>query len=592
MGIGLASIILVGISAGFPNPGTYVQVNFAAGPTGGAPAGQKVLILGNKTSAGTATPDTVVYGPDTTVVAQTESDVITLTGPGSQVHLGWKRFVRVNKTTPVYFCCVAESAGAQASGTVVVTGPATSTGNIRFFYGDDFVDTTANSGDTVTTIAANISTNINAQVNWGITSSPTAGVIAITAKNHGPEGNNQKIQVITGPGFSPAGVTVTDYGVLWSANIVTVTGTFIAPATANGYYYKVTTGGTGGSSPPTFSTTIGATTTDGTSTYTTWGTLSTAAQIAQLGGGATADNVTNALVTILAQGYYDIIVCDSDATNIGRVVTQVNTQANPTTGIRQRVFAGSTDTIANAITVATGLNAARCELQWGAATDIMPLELAANAAAIYSLFEQSGNTGYRYVGRLNYSLFPTQNPSYNDPAYWKLVATRNGPNAGPSTAQITSALNSGLTPYAILSDGSLQHVKRCTTRSLNGATADYRIRDAHKVAIMDAVATAMATVTQQQFGGRDLLDAPPAGSNPQGGNPPNVFATNATIWGNAMKDIVEKVGNAGLLQNTDVTNANAIVQREASPRTRMSASFDLVTADIADQFGIVVNQVG
>lgn len=593
--LGLASILLIGISANTPNPGTYVQVNFNAGPTGGAPIGQKVLILGNKTSTGTATADTVVYGPDTTTPAQTESDVITLTGAGSQVHRAWKRFAKVNKTTPQYFLCVAESAGAQATGVIAVafsTGStATTAGNIRFFYGDEFVDTAVNVGDTATVIGAAIAANINQNVNWAITATNTTGTLAIQAKNHGPEGNQIKIGVMVGPGFAPAGVTVTDYGVLWSASIVTVTGTFIAPATPNGYYYKVTAGGTGGSSPPAFGTTIGATTTDGGSTYTNWGTLSTAAGLAQLGGGATADNVTNALAAILSQGFYDIVVCDSDATNIGRVIAQVNTQANPTTGIRQRVFAGSVDTLANALTLAAAQNASRGELQWGSATDITPLELAANAAAIYSLFEQSGNTGYRLVGRLNFSLFPSTNPQFNDQSVWFLTASRNGPNSGPSTAQITSALNGGLTPYAILSDGSLQLVKRCTMHCLNGATPDFRSRDAHKVAIMDAWATGAATMTQQQFGAKDLLDPPPPGQSVTSGNPPNTFATNVNIWGTALKDFTEKVGIAGLLQNVDTTNANAIVQREVSPRNRMSASFDLQTVDLADQFCIAANQV-
>lgn len=43
-------------------------------------------------------------------------------------------------------------------------------------------------------------------------------------------------------------------------------GQYLAPATANGYYYKVTTAGTGGASPPTFPTTVGASVSDGTAT--------------------------------------------------------------------------------------------------------------------------------------------------------------------------------------------------------------------------------------------------------------------------------------------------------------------------------------
>jgi phage tail sheath gpL-like len=593
MALGLAAIILVGIGAQFPNPGVFTQVNFAAGPTSGAPAGQKVLIIGNKTTAGTAAVESTVYGPDVgAVTMQTEADVITLFGAGSQVHRAWKRFNKVNKTTPVYAIAVAESAGAQATGVAYITGTATSSGNIRVWYGDEFVDTAVNVGDTATVIGGNVATSINSNVNWAITAVNSSGQVNVTAKNHGPESNWIKLQVVNGPGAAAAGITATDFGLTWSANIVTTTGQFIAPATANGFYYKVTTGGTGGASPPAFPTTIGTTVSDGSAVYTNWGTLS-GAGIAQLGGGATADNVTNALATINQVGYYNLIVCDADATNLGRVLTQVNSQANPLTGIRQRMFAGSVDTLANATTVATGLNGARAELIWGSSTDITPLELAANNSALYSLMEQSGNTGYRYVGRLNFSQYPTANPQFGgDSNFWFLQATRNGPASGPSTTQITSALNNGLTPISILSDGTAQLVKRITTRSLSGSTADYRIRDAHKVSIMDAWASAATLITQQQFGGKDLLDPPPAGTNPQAGQPPNVFATTVNLWGQALKDLTEKMGIAGLLQNTDVTNKAAIVQREVNPRTRASASFDLVTADIFDQGCIVANQVG
>jgi phage tail sheath gpL-like len=594
MSLGLASIILIGLAANFPNPGTYVQVNFAAGPTGGAPLGQQALIIGNKTTAGAATPDTVLYGPDTATSVQTEADVITQFGAGSQIHRAWRFFTKVNKTTPVYFIAALESAGTAAYGNVTITGTATSAGNIRFWVGQDFVDTAVNVGDIASTQATNVAAAINANVNWSITAVATGAAVAITWKNKGLEGNWGKIQVLAGPGFAPGGVTVTPYSAVWSAGQTVTTSTFTVPPTANGYYYKVTNAGSGttGGSAPTWVTTIGtATTADSNGVvWTCWGTLSSAG-IAELGGGATADSYTNVLATIDPVGYYDIILCDSDSTNVGAVVTQVLAQANPLTGIRQRVFFGNVDTLANATTIAHSLNAPRAEMQWGNATDLTPLEVAANNAAIYSLFEQSGNTGYRYVGRLNFSLFPTANPLFNDQAYWFLQATRNGPQSGPTTAQITSALNNGITPITILPGGSAQLVKAVTTRCLNGSNPDYRIRDHHKVPIMDAWANAASTLLQQQFGGKDLLDPPPANQSPAAGNPPNVFATNVNIVGTALKDLTEKMGIAGLLQNTDVTNANAIIQREVNPRTRISASFDLQTADILDQIAVVANQV-
>lgn len=671
MSLGLASILLVGIGANYVVPGTYVQVNFAAGPTMGAPAGQTVLIIGNKTSSGTATADTVVYGPDTPTPMQSETDVITLFGAGSQVHRAWKRFVKVNKTTPVYALAAAESAGSQATGVVEVVGTATSAGNIRFYYGDEFVDTSIASGTTATNIAAALVVSINNNVNWAITAANNAGIVTLTAKNHGPEGNWIKYGVLNGPGFAVGGVTVASYGTTWLASTVYANGAFVEPATATGYYYQestrapasgtgatntqtsntsvitgvtgatadwvgqsfvvtdgthsansgtftITAAGTGTvtytnatpgvnsttinwsvtfnntsfTAAPSFPTTLGATVNDGGCTWTCWGSLSTAG-VTSLGGGATADNYTNTLATIASSTFFNIVCCDSDATNLGRVATQIATQAQPITGILQRAFAGSVDTIANAETIATGLNAAQFEIIAGlGSVDITPLELAANNAAIYSLFEQTGNTGYRLVGRLNFSLFPTSNPLYNDSTYWLLTGSRNGPNAGPSNAQVQTALSNGLTPIALQLTGQPYLVKRITTRCLNGSNQDFRIRDAHKVAIMFAWATGVKSLTQQNFGGMDLLDPPKQGQSPAAGQAPNVFATNSVLWGNALKDFTTKVGNAGLLQNTVATNAAAIVQREVSPRTRLSASFGLTTADIADQFCVSGNQVG
>jgi len=521
---------------------------------------------------------------------QTEDDVSAVTGEGSQLHRMYLRFTAVNTSLPIYLLAVAESDGAQASGSVLVTGTATSAGNIRFWCGDAFVDTGVNVGDTPTEIAANLVVSINDQVDWPITATSSSGVVTLTAKNHGPEGNWIKVQVLAGPTFAPASVTVSISGVAWAADEDLTSGQFNTPSVPNGYYYKLTTLGDPAETDaqPTWPTTLGETTeADGNgNVWTCWGTLS-GAGIASLGGGATADNYTDALATIDPVRYRYIVLADSDATNVGRAVAQAQAQAEPATGIRQQVFYGSVDTLANAITVATTINSPQSEMQWGNATDITPLELAANNAAIYSLYENSGNTGARYVGRLNFSLFPTTNPQYDDSDVWFIEGSRNGPAAGPTTAQITSCLNNGITPIALLADGTAQIVKRVTNRSLNGSNNDYRIRDAHKVSIMFAWADQAVYVTQQQFGGKDLLDPPKAGG---AALPPQ--ATDTVLWGNALKDLTTQMGNAGLLQNTDTTNDAAIIQRETDPSTRMSALFNLQTADIFDQGCIVAQQVG
>ncbi len=578
--IGPAAILLVGIGANFPNPGIYEEVDFAVGPVGGAPTATTVLIMGNKTSAGSGVADTQIYGPDTIVPVQTETDVINVLGTGSQLHRAYLRFNRVNKSNSVYFLPVSESAGTAATGQIVVTGPATSGGNIRFWLGDEFIDTPVNSGDAQNAIATNLALWINTQTRWSITAVATANKVAITWSNKGPEGNWGKIQVLNGPGFAATGVTVSVTGATWAATTAYTTTSFVTPTTANGFYYKCTVAGTSGSSQPTFPTVLGQTVTDGGATWTCWGTVSSAG-IVTLGGGATADNYTTALTTILGAYFSYIVVCDSDSTNVGRVVTQVNSQAQPTTGLRQRVIAGCVDTLANGITLATGLNAPRAEIEWGYATDLTPLEVAANNAAIYSLFESSGN---RPVGRLNFSQFPTGTTA--DQAAWQIVASRNGPGYGPTTAQITSALNNGLTPIKILTNGQAQLVKRITSRSLNGAVNDYRIRDAHKVSICDRWAADAAFVTQTQYGGKDLLNDPKQGQPPVPSQ-----ATTPVLWGNGLKALTSAYGSYGLLQNTDTTNASMIVQRETNPSTRMSALVQLQTADIFDQAQVLVQQV-
>src|SRR6185312_8731686 len=336
---------------------------------GGSGAARAVLLMGNKTSAGSATADTVIYGPNTAIPCQTEADVIALFGPGSQLHRMFIRFVKaagVNNTTPLFFIAVTASGGTAASTTMTIATTAAATGNHRFWCLDQFVDTPITTGQTVTQIATAIVASINAQTSWPITAANTAGVITITWKHAGPEGNWGRVQAL-------------------------LTGTGVA-----------------------------TTTTLTSNTFLT--------------SGATADSYTSALSTIASQRFYYIVCGDSDATNVGALVTQVNSLALPTNGNRQRVVFGSMDTLANTITLATGVNAARAECVWGNATDMTPAELAATATAIYATLEQGSQYG---VNRKNFSLFPAQ---ANDASYWPVIAGRNGAGGAPTQAQIYSAL--------------------------------------------------------------------------------------------------------------------------------------------------------
>ncbi len=522
-----AAIILTGLAANYPIPGTFVELDFAQGPVAGAGSLRKVIILGNQSTAGTATNDTVLYGPDTPVPCQNENDVIRLFGPGSQLHRAFIRFTAINKVSLLYFVAVAPSAGAAATGTITLTTTATANGNLRFWVNDQFVDTAITVGQTPTQIAAAAVLNINGQNRFPVTASSAAGVITITAVNLGPEGN-------------------------WIKIMSAIQGTGV-----------------------------------GTTTSLTANTF--------LSGGTTADNNTNALATIAQGAYYYIILCDSDAGNIGRAATQVNNNAAPTVGIRQRLVAASADVIANVITLATGINSARAEIGWNGATavDLAPVELAASLCALYSLLEQGSPFG---VFRKNFSNFPSQP---NDPSYWPIIPGRAGVGGAPSTATVISALSNGITPLSVNAAGQAYLVKRITSRSLNGAVQDYRIRDAHKVTICDYWCDDAQALTQSQYGGRDLLPDPPVGA-------PAVPPTAVTprMWGNDLKGLVTKYGFSGQWTNlpnatpqpgqtpADLINAAFVgPQIENNPPTRMSVAVPLAPVNIADQFAILALQV-
>lgn len=294
--------------------------------------------------------------------------------------------------------------------------------------------------------------------------------------------------------------------------------------------------------------------------------------------GATADSYTTALAAIKSVRYYNYAVCDSDATNVGAACTQVNTLALPANGIRQRVFAGFSGSLANAITFAVALNDPRCEVQLGIGTDYTPLEVCANNCALYTLLEAQENP------RINFSQFPTDS---TDQDSWLLVASRNGPSSGLTPVQITSALNNGLTPFAVLGGGQLQLVKRITSYSLDGSTADYRCRDACKVYVNDDFGDDFYTLIAQQFGGMALIDNPPQGASvPQG----------AVFWprlvGEAADGLVEEYVGAGLFQNAQAILDGTIVQRSPSNRNRTEALIPTQVVDVGDQWAVEINQVG
>jgi phage tail sheath gpL-like len=505
------AISLTGLSANDPVPGAYLEINFAQGDAAGSGSPIEVLLMGNMLSTGSATADTVVYGPDSIVQLQTEQDAIDLFGAGSELHRMFRRFTKVNRDTTLRAIAVTESAGNQATGTYRYVGTATAAGNTRLYVHDEFVDVPIDNLATASEVATDVADEVNKQTHWGVQATATAtgtwGFVTITAKQKGPRGNDIRFMPQIDPGIGMSLPTAVDRA---------------------------------------------------------------------LASGATADDNTTALSTINNSKYYYIVSAASDATQLGATVSQVGTNAAPTTGIRQRVIGGSIDTLANTNTIATGRNAARAEIVWSEKSPWTPAELAANQAAVVTLFETKPNPKTNFAG--------FGNDAVTAP-YW-LVPRPRLDSAIPSRTNIKSALNNGVTPIGVNPNGSTYLVNRITTRSLNGSYNDYRIRDAHKVTICDFFGEDLLAKTALQFAGMRIADDVPEGAQPPGATVVTPRRYRGCVFG-----LLDVYYNNDRLQNIDAIKAATIVQRETNPRTRLAVRIPLQPIDNAYQFALAIDQV-
>ena len=198
-----------------------------------------------------------------------------------------------------------------------------------------------------------------------------------------------------------------------------------------------------------------------------------------LTGGATAASYTTALATIAAQDFDTIVPHSHSGTSsdavLSALVTQVNSQALPATGIRQVVVAGVALAAATAVTLSQSINKARCHFFNLEESPLEPSVVGAVVAGVYAntyFVDPSSNLdGY---GTGDSDVFP-------------ILPPRNKGSAFTSTEQ-TLMLGGGVTPICVTPQGTPYICRAVTSRSLDGANPDYRTRDAHRVMVADNVA--------------------------------------------------------------------------------------------------------
>jgi phage tail sheath gpL-like len=179
-------------------PGTFVEVDGSNALGIQSPDPHRVLIVGLRLASGTALEAQIKQ-----IVGQLDGDAYF--GANSQLAAMTRAFKRVNTTARVYAMAMNEaSGGVAAAGSFAFTGTSTKEGSLTARLGDIRVTVLAPLGTTAAQAATALSTAINAAARVPMTSSPTTGTVAVTARHKGTHGNEVTIEIEV----IPLGLTV------------------------------------------------------------------------------------------------------------------------------------------------------------------------------------------------------------------------------------------------------------------------------------------------------------------------------------------------------------------------------------------------
>ena len=503
------ALALTGLDATNPVPGSYAEVRFAQGETGGDLGPKRTLLLAPKTSAGSITVDTQV------VQILDEADAITYAGPGSPAHRMARAFFANNKSSEVWLLCPTVATGSAAVDKIILTNAATANGVLSVYTCGIQIDVPIVSGDSVTAIGAKLEEALDNHTELPFTSGNSSGTVTVTGKIAGIVLNSVRIRCkITGAGATTVNLTA--------------------------------------------DTAFGASGESG----------------AAIGVGAI--DLTNALATMLARKFDTILFCEQNATPIDALLDQVQVQAEPSTGYRQKVYVGAAMTPANAATLASGssMNRARADLINCEECPVEHYVLCAIVAGAY-LKNNGADPSYNFdgYGTKSGDLLAGLSRPYNDSAL-------------PTTAELKSMLNQGVTPIAFTDGGAPYIVRAVTTQCKSGSNFDYRVRDAHIVTVPDRfTADLLARVATAPW---TKITRDPTGNRPE---PGAAFCTPRR-----MKSLVERLlsdyVSAGWLDPVKLADmiAGTVCGQDPLVPSRMNTSIPLYSAILLHQHALLVKE--
>lgn len=191
------------IPTGLRVPGVYVEFDSSRSAQGLPVMPQKILVLGQKLATGTASALTPV-------VVNSAAEAKTLFGQGSQLARMFVGLKAANTLTETWAIPVADDdAGVAATKTITLTGPATAAGTLATLIAGTRVAVAVAPAATATVVATALAAAINAAGDLPVTAAANAGVVTLTARNKGENGNDIDVRVNYRQGeVTPAGLTV------------------------------------------------------------------------------------------------------------------------------------------------------------------------------------------------------------------------------------------------------------------------------------------------------------------------------------------------------------------------------------------------
>lgn len=180
-----------------------VSITIASAQQAVQQGAQRILLVGQKTAAGSATSGALVVN-----LASTAAPENALFGANSMLAEMVRACRLANKLTQIDCIAISDNgAGVFRTVTFTVVGPATAAGTVKVIVGSSrnytFEVSVAN-GATATTIAAAIVSAINANTRAPFTAANVAGAVTLTAVHRGAVPNQIGVEVIT----LTAGVTL------------------------------------------------------------------------------------------------------------------------------------------------------------------------------------------------------------------------------------------------------------------------------------------------------------------------------------------------------------------------------------------------